>query len=263
MLAQTFTDFELLLVDDGSTDASLRIARGFVDPRVVVLAEGPRRHLGARLNQITRRARGNLIARMDADDVAHPRRLAAQLAVLDVDPTCDAVGTWAALIDSTAAILSILEFEAQPSDPRVALHRGLMVHPTMIARRSWMLEHPYDEQLTRAEDRDLWCRTVRTSKFIVVPEVLYVLRVATRGQDFLRDYIESQRQNRMLYALHGPAAIGVLETARQCALSVAKSVVMRAAVATGTADQLVRRRGRGPTSTERAMVEEALADQRA
>ena len=262
ILAQTFTDFELLLVDDGSTDASLAVARSFVDTRVVVISETKRAHLGARLNQVVRRARGSFVARMDADDLAHPRRLATQLAVLDQDASCDAVGTWAALVDKESAILAVVDFEEQPSDPRVALQTGLMVHATMVARRSWLLAHPYDERFTRAEDRDLWCRVVRTSKIVVVPEVLYVQRVATRGRDFLRDYLESQRQNRQLYALYGPATIGVVESVRQRVLSLAKGYVMTIAVASGVADGLVKRRGRTPTAIERTLVEEALAAQR-
>ena len=263
ILDQTFTDFELLLVDDGSTDGSLAIARGFGDARVVVIAEGPRRHLGARLNQVARRARADLVARMDADDLAHPRRIAAQIAILDADASCDAVGAWAAVVDQAGAILAILDSEARPRDPRVALRRGLMVHATMVARREWLLANPYDERFTRAEDRDLWCRVVRTSKLVVVPEVLYIQRVSTRGRDFLRDYIESQRQNRQLYALHGPRTVGIVESARQRLLSTAKSFAMTVAVASGVADRLVRRRGRSATAHERAMVEEALASHRA
>src|SRR4051794_20441310 len=85
VLRQSFADFELLLIDDGSTDRSLEIARSFDDPRIEVTADGRRRFLAARLNEITRRARGELIARMDGDDVAHPERLSRQLALLDAD----------------------------------------------------------------------------------------------------------------------------------------------------------------------------------
>src|SRR5262245_13561202 len=99
VLGQTFEDFELLLLDDGSRDRSLEIARGFLsDPRVRVFSDGSRRHLAARLNEATRLARGRYIARMDADDVMHPRRLAVQVAHLDREPDCRAVGTWIALV---------------------------------------------------------------------------------------------------------------------------------------------------------------------
>jgi glycosyltransferase involved in cell wall biosynthesis len=72
ILAQSFSDFELVLVDDGSTDASRAIAQGFRDDRIRVLGDSRRRLLPARLNEIVANAKGALVARMDADDVSHP-----------------------------------------------------------------------------------------------------------------------------------------------------------------------------------------------
>lgn len=258
VLAQTFDDLEVLLVDDGSTDRSLAIARSFDDPRVVVVSDGHRRHLPARLNEITRRARADIVARMDADDVSHPSRLCAQLDLLARNPSCDAVGTWTALVGDDGAILAVNEGRALPASPRVALQHGLISHATMIARRGWLRANPYDERLTRAEDRDLWCRTVRTSSFAVVPMPLYVVRVFHHEAGFLASYLESQRQNRILFLRYGPGAVGIGGTTRLWAASHAKGVVMRGAFATGLAERLVRRRGRPPTEAERALVLEAM-----
>jgi len=259
ILAQTVDDLELLLVDDGSTDGSLAVARSFDDPRITVCSDGQRRHLPSRLNEITRRARGELIARMDADDVVHPRRLAAQLDVLMRDPSCDAVGTWTALVDDRGEIFAVNESGSRPATPRTALESGLISHATMLARRGWLRSNPYDERFTRAEDRDLWCRTVRTSSFAVVPEPLYVIRVFHRERGFLASYVESQRQNRELFVLHGPGAVGIARSARLWTLSHVKSVIMRTAFAAGQAERLVRRRGRAPTMTERVLIAEALS----
>lgn len=259
ILEQTVDDLEVLLVDDGSTDHSLSIARSFDDPRVIVHSDGQRRHLPARLNEITRRARGELIARMDADDVVHPRRLAAQLEVLTRDPSCDAVGTWAALVDESGEILAVNEAAPIPCTPRTALESGLISHATMVARREWLRSNPYDERLTRAEDRDLWCRTVRTSSFAVVREPLYVIRIFHREAGFLASYLESQRQNRQIFVRHGPGAVGVGRTVQLWTASHLKGAVMSLAFATGLAERLIRRRGRAPTTAERALVETALA----
>jgi glycosyltransferase involved in cell wall biosynthesis len=258
VLAQSFTDFELLLVDDGSRDDSLAIARRVRDPRVTVITDGRRVHLAARLNEVARRARAPLVARMDADDVCHPERLARQIARLRDDPSCDAVGTWAALVDDHDVLLGISESADLPASPRVALERGLLAHATMVARREWLLANPYDERLTRAEDRDLWCRTVRTARFGVIREPLYVVRIEMREAEFVRKYVESQRQNRELFSRYGPAMVGSGRALRLRALSHAKSVVFRTAVATGLAARLVRRRGRPPTVAERRLVDEAL-----
>ena len=93
VLAQTERDFELLLIDDGSSDRSVAVARSFLgDRRVQLFADGRRRHLGARLNEALSRARGALFARMDGDDVCHPTRLARQLVRLEADPALSAIG---------------------------------------------------------------------------------------------------------------------------------------------------------------------------
>src|SRR5579872_3545287 len=82
IFTQTFRDWELLLVDDGSTDGSLAIAQAVQDTRVHVYYDGHRRGLASRLNQIAELARGEYLARMDADDLMHPERLARQIEAL-------------------------------------------------------------------------------------------------------------------------------------------------------------------------------------
>lgn len=259
VLCQTFTDFELLLVDDGSTDRSLAIARSFDDSRVTVLSDGTRRGLPARLNEIVRRARADLIARMDADDVSHPTRLARQMEALRDDPTLDVVGTWVALVDDDEEPFAVAECAELPASAARALEHGVLAHATILAKRSWHRANPYDESLTRAEDRDLWCRTASSTRFGVVPEVLYVVRVSTRDARFLRDYVDAHRQNRTILLRHGPRIVGISRTARLVLASAAKSVVMRGAYVAGLSSWIVRRRGRAPTDAERALVREALA----
>ncbi|HVH44483.1 MAG TPA: glycosyltransferase family 2 protein [Labilithrix sp.] len=257
VLRQTWTRIEVILVDDGSTDRSIEIARSFRDERVQVFADGRRRFLPARLNEIVTRARGELIARMDADDIAHPDRLRRQVEALQTcGSECVASGTWAGLIDVDEAPFAVLEADARAS-PAVALERGIMTHASLVARRSWLEANPYDEALTRAEDRDLWCRT-SSARFAIVEEPLYVVRVSPRDPTFLPDYLESQRQNRILYARYGARALGRLRTSRRWAESVAKGWLMRGAVTLGVADSLVRRRGRPPNARERTLVLEAL-----
>ena len=258
VLAQSVTDFELLLVDDGSRDESLAIARSFRDPRITVLADGKRRHLPARLNEIVERARAPFVARFDADDVMHPTRLARQLAAFEADPSWDAVGTWAALVDSDDQPFAVVESGPIPPTRRSALVQGIFPHASLLARRAWFIAHPYDEALTRAEDRDLWCRTV-TSRFAVVPECLYVIRVDVQKESFVASYVETQRQNRRIFAKYGPSFVGRLETSRLMAAAQAKSLAMRFLFHAGLAPRLVRRRGRAPRPHEIQLAREALA----
>jgi glycosyltransferase involved in cell wall biosynthesis len=257
VLAQTFSDFELLLVDDGSRDGSLDLARSFRDPRITVIADGERRHLPARLNEIVRRARGSYVARMDADDMMHPTRLARQLAVFDDQPSSDVVGSWIALIDGDGTPFAAVE--ALPPTALSAVRYSSLPHPTVMARRSWFIDNAYDETLTRAEDRDLWCRSAVTSRFVVIPECLYAFRVDSAKRSFLASYLEGQRQNRVIYRKYGPQAVGRPETVRLVAVAHAKSLVMRALSRTGLVERLVRRRGRPLTDHERSLAMEAIA----
>jgi len=258
ILAQTVDDLEILLVDDGSTDRSLEIARSFRDERITVIADGVRRRLPARLNEIVSRARADLVARMDADDVAHPARLERQLAALERDSSIDAIGTWIGLVDAADEPFAVVESADMPPTPAQALDRGIFAHATMVARRDWLLQNRYDERIDRAEDRELWCRTVTTSKFDVVPEVLYVVRTSSRRPDFLQDYLTSQRQNRALFVRYGPSSYGFTRTAKSWLVSQAKSMIVRAAVKVGLEDQVVRRRGRPPRAEELVLIREAL-----
>lgn len=260
-LGQTMPDFELLLVDDGSRDRSLEIAHAFRDSRVRVISDG--RHLGlaARLNEIVRRARSELVARMDADDVAHPTRIERQLALLR-SSGADVVGTWAGLFDGTERVFAVMESAPLPPTPRSALERGILVHATMLARRAWFQAHPYDEALTHAEDRDLWCRTAERATFAVVKEPLYAVRVDVREPDFGADYAAAQRVNRDLVLRYGPGAVGLVRTAELWLAAHAKERIMRVAARAGWAGRLVRRRGRPPTERERLLVEEALRSAR-
>jgi glycosyltransferase involved in cell wall biosynthesis len=259
ILGQTDVDLELLLVDDGSTDRSLEIARSFRDPRVRVLSDGVRRCLPARLNEIVRNARGEFVARMDGDDVSHPHRLRAELDALDrAGEGCAGVGTWIGLVDEDGKPFAVVEADAGAA-PRAVLERGLLPHATLVARRSWLAAHPYDETLTRAEDRDLWCRAVGHARFTVVPEPLYAVRVIATRERFLDDYLETQRQNRMLFRRYGRELLGARGRARIMALSHAKGLAMRVATLVGAVDRLVHRRGRPPTDDERRRIEEALA----
>jgi glycosyltransferase involved in cell wall biosynthesis len=263
VLNQSYRDFELLLIDDGSSDRSVEVARAFlVDPRVEVFSDGRRRHLGARLNEATQRARGELFVRMDADDVVHPDRLRLQLAHLERESTCEAVGTWAALIDEDEHAFGVIAPRGGPRTGRTILERGIIPHATMVARTAWLRAHPYDETLTRAEDRDLWCRVGLEARIDVLEDVLYVIRVLPTGAGFVADYLKGQADLRRVIRRHGPRLTGLPRTARMLSSSWLKSNIMRLAHACGASTTLVHRRGRRPTPTEVRRVEDALSSSR-
>ena len=93
VLAQTLNDWELVIVDDGSTDATLELVERIEDPRVRVLSDGVNKGRSVRLNDLHREARGKYVARMDADDLMFPQRLEKQVEFLEANPDIDLVGS--------------------------------------------------------------------------------------------------------------------------------------------------------------------------
>lgn len=175
VIDQTHKDWKLLLVDDGSTDTSVEIAKKYVrlDKRISLVADGKNRNLAYRLNQITSLTDTEYLARMDADDVMHPRRIAEQLQVLNVDSTIDVLGTNAFSINEYDEVVGIrLKFE----DETRLISVSQFIHPTIIARRSWFQEHPYDPKFARMQDAELWHRSISSSNFKVITEPLFFYR---------------------------------------------------------------------------------------
>lgn len=162
VLAGTFHDFELLAIDDGSTDGSTAILASYGDPRLRVIRHDVNRGLVASLNEGIDLARGRFIARMDADDAMLPTRLAEQCAALDANPGIsvvasrvalmnadgEATGTWA--VD--AAVTSEAEIRAMM--PRT----NCIAHPSVMMRTTVARRYRYRPEQAGAEDWDLWLR---------------------------------------------------------------------------------------------------------
>ena len=101
VLNQTYKEWQLILIDDGSKDKSLEIAKQYAqnDNRILVISDGDNKNLGSRLNQIAKLAKTRYLARMDADDIMHPQRLQRQFEILENNPNIDVLGTNAYVID--------------------------------------------------------------------------------------------------------------------------------------------------------------------
>ena len=189
---QTCTDFEVLVLDDGSDDGSAALARAPGDPRIRVVEDGQRLGLAARLNQGVRLARAGLVARMDADDVCLPRRLELQLAYLGAHPEVDLVGCRAAVFRTDGEVLGLLPF----ADSHEALcarpwHTIPLPHPTWMGRRAWFERHPYRvPEVLRAEDQELLVRASPASRYACLPDVLLAYRL---GAPDLRKSLVARR----------------------------------------------------------------------
>ena len=257
VFAQTWQDWHLVLMGDGSDDGSLEIARAVRDSRVHVVSNTTNKGLPTRLNEIVALTSTELLARMDADDMMHPQRLARQIGALRADPTIDVVGTGMYAIDFTGTLVGIMANRPPATDPREVLAKGILGHATILARRSWFERHPYDARYPRAEDRDLWCRTFRTSRFHVVPEPLYFVRTRA-GAGTLRKYIASCKDHRALCRVYGPEMAGRLAMVRLIAESYGKEAAYRLATLAGRQDMLLRRRSDSVSERQRVDGEGAL-----
>jgi glycosyltransferase involved in cell wall biosynthesis len=179
ILAQTYQDWELIVVDDGSTDRTAEIISGMMNPRIRLIREPTgNRGLASRLNQCVRLARGQYVARMDADDVAYPRRLERQVRFLEEHRDIDLLGTGAVIFKGDGEIIGRY--------PTAGSHEAIcrrpwwgfpLAHPTWMGKRAWFSSHPYADEDARCEDQALLLRSFSHSRFAALEEVLLGYRV--------------------------------------------------------------------------------------
>ncbi|MBC8793678.1 MAG: hypothetical protein C6Y20_18940 [Tagaea sp. CACIAM 22H2] len=180
ILDQTFIDFEFVIVDDGSRDASVRIIKSYPDSRIRLISNP--RNLGQTpaLNIGLRACRGEYVARMDADDIAFPDRLAAQSALLDAKSEVGIVGGAMWIIDSAGRRV---DFAYQPEDDLAirltSLTRNPFHHPTVMLRRSILVRHrlEFDEQYQANQDFDLWTRLLPLTQAANLPFAVLAYRI--------------------------------------------------------------------------------------
>jgi glycosyltransferase involved in cell wall biosynthesis len=173
LLNQSYGDFELLLCDDGSDDQGLAIAHSFKDPRVICWSDGRRLRLAARLNECIDRSRGLYLARMDADDIAYPDRLARQLAFLGAHVDVDLCSAGAMVFGKQGRPL----WRFNPAQEHAGIvrspFRGFPLwHPLWMGRIEWFRRWRYEETAWLAQDQELLLRSYRLSRFANLPQVL-------------------------------------------------------------------------------------------
>ena len=175
--AQTFGDFEFIAVDDGSTDGSLPLLQRFAqeDPRLRIVSRPNTGIVGA-LNDGLAVARGEFVARMDADDIAEPVRFEKQLAVLRADPECVALGSSVVFIDPVGRPLKAYYPPLDHAAIEEELARGnggALIHPTVVFRRSALLQcGGYRSHYNYIEDLDLYVRLLDAGRLANLPELL-------------------------------------------------------------------------------------------
>ena len=193
VLGQTMGDLELIVIDDGSTDATPAILASFRDSRLRVERRA-RGGLTSALNRALGLARAPLVARLDADDVAMPERLARQCAFLETHPDVGLLGTGAREVDPSGHEIATVSPPTDDAALRgVLIRRNPFVHSSMVMRRAAVeLVNGYDAGFPVAQDYDLWMRMSRVTRMANLPELLVLRRIlpgrvtATRDTERLR-----------------------------------------------------------------------------
>ncbi len=182
ILSQTFTDFEFIIINDGSTDSSEHIIRSYDDQRIRSVTQEKNIGLPASLNIGFALARGEYLARMDADDISVPERLRTQVTFLDEHPTIGVAGGWAQVFGHEAP-----HIWKNPTNPdevdALLLFSCCLLHPTTMIRRSILTKHHlrYNEQFTTAQDYELWSRVREVTQLTNIPRILLHYRTYAPG----------------------------------------------------------------------------------
>lgn len=177
LLRQTLDDFELVIINDGSTDETLRILASITDRRIRLLGDDQKRGISFRLNEGLDLANGRFIARMDADDIAAPNRLARQVEFLDRRTDVDLVGTAVAYIDEYGHFAGApREYPVEDFEIKCRLlTSNCLLHPTVMFRQRGDVFR-YSTDFRFAQDYELWLRMASQKVYANLPEVLLLQR---------------------------------------------------------------------------------------
>ena len=221
ILNQTYTNWELFLIDDGSKDKTLEIANNFKEPRIQVISDGLNQKLPSRLNQAIALSTGKYFARMDGDDVAYPERLQAQVEYLETHPDIDLLSTQVIAIDRDGNPRGSFCLKQSHAEICSRPWSGFdSTHPTWMGKTEWFRRYQYRSKAIRMEDQDLLLRTYKTSQFACIPDILlgycvdsFSLKNSLTGRYYFSLALVEQASRQKDYFL----AFGVLEqVAKAC-----------------------------------------------
>lgn len=183
MLEQkTPVPFEIIIVNDGSTDATADWLKTLQLPNVHVLQQYPNQGLVASLNNGVQAAKYPYIARMDADDICIPTRLQAQVKAIEANPTWAAVAGFIEFIDENNIVTGTWPLDRSTTSPatikKAMAWECCVAHPSMLLRREILLQFPYRAAQKNIEDYDVWLQLLAAKKTIgKVPETVLQYRV--------------------------------------------------------------------------------------
>ncbi|RCV91011.1 glycosyltransferase family 2 protein [Billgrantia montanilacus] len=252
VFSQSHIDWELILLDDGSTDNSLELAQSIKDPRVRVYSDGKNRWLAARLNQVTALASHDFIARMDADDLISPERLRIQLEFLLARPKLDLVSTGICSLSNNNYPLGLrVPSNGYKISPKTLLSGNSgIVHASLLGKRAWFQRNPYRENIRVGEDANLWVRAFSQGDLQVgfVDKPLYYYR--EDGNVVPSKLAVAYRECLRTIMKDSGFGFSLADKVHAFSVTLAKLMVARGLSIAGSLDILRRRRNKAPLSQD-------------
>lgn len=243
ILNQTYSNWELILIDDGSQDRTVEIARKFQDDRIRLSVDGLNLQLPVRLNQALALSRGKYFARMDGDDISYPERLQCQVEYLEKNPEIDLLGTSYINFDANGRATGVTPSQVSHAEICSRPWGGFgLLHPTWMGKIDWFCKYQYRADAIRMEDYDLMLRSYQNSRFAALPEILLGYRVGSLSLKKSlsgRYHLGIALSKKALVAKNHKFAVGVLT-------QVAKSLVEIVVIPTGLGVKVLRHRFGNP-----------------
>jgi glycosyltransferase involved in cell wall biosynthesis len=177
ILNQTFQDWELLVFDDGSTDATSELLKRISDPRITCYVDGKNIGIANRMNQAIYYAKGRYFARMDGDDLSYPNRLAKQIEYLEKNSNVDLVGSATLFFNNRGVAIGRQSVEIEHDIICGRPWDSIPIpHPTWMTKIEWIRKYKYSARSIMSEDQDLLLRAYKNSTYACIPEILLAYR---------------------------------------------------------------------------------------
>jgi glycosyltransferase involved in cell wall biosynthesis len=181
---QTYQHLEILIMNDASTDRSAFVLEKFQtrEPRCTIFTHAENRGLTKSLNELAKRAKGEFLARMDADDVADPTRIEKQMYFLMQHPEVSVCGTRGWLMNEDTGEESFLDVPVGVLSKKQLIYHNQCLHPSLVIKRSvFDLVGGYDERFKRSQDYELLLRILRVAPIANIPDRLIRYRFSSKS----------------------------------------------------------------------------------
>ncbi len=213
ILSQSFRDFELIVINDASTDGSAVVLDDLHDQRIVRVNFEKNQGIVDALNTALKKARGRYIARMDADDIAHPERFQQQVNYLDLHPQTAVVGSWILGFGDVRRPYVHRYPISHDEIKSCLLFESPFAHPSVMIRRAAMdnLDQPYSPDFPYVEDWELWTRLIRAGGGANIPTPLLRYRIHAKSSSQRFTQMQGTSKRKLLQKIYDDVALPFCE----------------------------------------------------